>query len=175
MGGGKHMSDHLEIGGTRVYATMDRGNLWCMVRAYDKATFDGIAVAAGLKVFTNYAQAEVLDPETGEVVTPDVGASGPLIPAPGVTITEMGNLVLTPAVINAEGVEITPDVIDGRFHANFWLNADLVAKGNWKQWALTWTANGHAVDPNSQEQGVAFQGIELIDPATVANPRNRML
>lgn len=169
------MSDHLEIDGTRVYATMDRGNLWCMVRAYDKATFDGLAVDAGLKVFTNPAQPEVLDPETGEVVTPAVDASGPLIPAPGVTITEMGDLVLTPAVIDADGVEITPAVVDGRFHANFWLSARLVAAGKWKQWALTWTENGQAVAQNSQEQGVAFQGIELIDPATVTNPRNRML
>ena len=169
------MSNHLEVDGTRVYATMDRGNLWCMVRAYDKETFDGLAVDAGLKVFTNPAQPEVLDPETGEVVTPAVEASGPLIPAPGVTITEMGDLVLTPAVIDAEGVEITPAVKDGRFHANFWLNADLVAKGEWKQWALTWTENGQAVDQNSQEEGVAFQGIELIDPATVDSPRNRLL
>jgi len=169
------MSNHLEVDGTRVYATMDRGNLWCMVRAYDKETFDGLAVDAGLKVFTNPAQPEVIDPETGEVITPAVEASGPLIPAPGVTIAEMGDLVLTPAVIDAEGVEITPAVKDGRFHANFWLNADLVAKGNWKQWALAWTENGQAVEQNSQEEGVAFQGIELIDPATVSSPRNRLL
>lgn len=169
------MIEHLEIDGTRVYATMDRGNLWCMVRAYDKPTFDGIAVDAGLKVFTNPAQPEVLDPETGEIVTPAVDASGPLIPAPGVTITELGGLVLTPAVIDADGVEITPAVMDGRFHANFWLNERLVAAGNWQQWALTWTENGQVATQNNQEQGVSFQGIELIDPTTVTSPSNTLL
>jgi len=127
--------EHLEVDGVRVYAAMDRGNLWCMVRTPDKATFDAQALAVGLKVHTNPAQPAVLAPETQEVITPAVEASGTLIPAQGVTITEIGNLVLVPAVIDDENNIITPAVTDGRFHANFWLNADLVKLGGWKQWA----------------------------------------
>lgn len=167
--------EHLEVDGVRVYAAMDRGNLWCMVRTPDKATFDAQALAVGLKVYTNPAQPAVIDPETQEVITPAVEASGPLIPAHGVTITEIGDLVLVPAVLDAEGNVTTPAVTDGRFHANFWLNSELVARGLWKQWAVAWTLNGYTVAANNQEQGIAFQGIELIDPATVSSPSNRLL
>lgn len=167
--------EHLEVDGVRVYAAMDRGNLWCMVRTPDKATFDVQALAVGLKVHTNPAQPAVLDPETQEVTTPAVEASGPLIPAQGVTITEIGDLVLTPTVLDAEGNVTTPAVTDGRFHVNFWLNSGLVAGGLWKQWAVAWTINGQPAVQNNQEQGMAFQGIELIDPTTVTSPSNRML
>lgn len=136
------MSGHLEVDGVRVYAAMDRGNLWCMVRTPDKATFDAQALAVGLKIAEE---------------------SGTLIPAPGVTITEIGELLLSDGTV------------DTRYHANFWLNARLVAKGLWTQWALAWTLNGQTVTPNNQEQGVEFQGIELIDPATVTSPSNVML
>ena len=123
---------HLEVDGVRVYAAMDRGNLWCMVRTPDKATFDAQALAVGLKVYMNPARPAVLDPETQEVITPAVEASGSLIPAHGVTITEIGDLVLVSAVIDDESNIITPAVTDERYHANFWLNADLVklAGGN---------------------------------------------
>jgi len=168
-------TEHLEADGIRVYVAMDRGNLWCMVRTPNKATFDAQALAVGLKVHTNPAQPAVLDPETQEVITPAVEASGPLIPVQGVTITEIGDLVLVPAVLDAEGNVTTPAVTDGRFHANFWLNSELVARGLWKQWAVAWTLNGQPVDQNNQEQGMAFQGIELIDPTTVASPSNTLL
>ena len=166
---------HLEVDGVRVYAAMDRGNLWCMVRTPDKATFDAQALAVGLKVYMNPARPAVLDPETQEVITPAVEASGPLIPAHGVTITEIGDLVLVLAVLDADGNVTTPAVTDGRFHANFWLNADLVKLGGWKQWAVAWTLNGQPVNQNHKEQGMVFHGIELIDPTTVTSPSNRML
>ena len=159
----------------QIYATFDRGNLWCMIRAVDKATFDAQALAVGLKVHEIPAQPAVLDTETQEVITPAVEASGPLIPAQGVTITEIGDLMLVPAVMDAEGSIKTSAVTDGRFHANFWLNSELVARGLWKQWAVAWTLNGYAVAANNQEQGVAFQGIELIDPTTVISPSNTLL
>jgi len=167
--------EHLEVDGVRVYAAMDRGNLWCMVRTPDKEIFDAQALAVGLKVYMNPARPAVLDPETQEVITPAVEASGSLIPAHGVTITEIGDLVLVSAVIDDESNIITPAVTDERYHANFWLNADLVKLGGWKQWAVAWTINGQPVNQNHKEQGMAFQGIELIDPTTVTSPSNRML
>lgn len=162
------------IDDTRVYITIEGGRLWAMVRAMDKATFDAKALEVGLKVHTNPAQPEVLD-EEGNVLSPAVEASGPLIPAPGVTITEMGSHVLTLGTYDEDGNEVTPPVLDNRYHVNFWLAHSLVERGLWKQWALAWTANGQPGAPNHTEESVAFQGIELIDPQTVTSPANRML
>src|SRR6056297_961284 len=162
------------IDDTRVYVTLEGGRLWAMVRATDKATFDQKALEVGLKVYTNPAQPEVLD-EEGNVLFPAVEASGPLIPAPGVTIAEMGPHVLVPGTYDEEGKELTAPVLDNRYHANFWLAPSLVERGLWKQWALGWSQHGHAVAPNNKEDAIEFQGVELIDPLTVNNPANRML
>ena len=163
------------VDGTRVYVSIEGGRLWAMVRATDKDTFDTKALEVGLKVYQNPAVPAVIDPETEEVITPAVPASGPLIPAPGVTITEMGPHVLIPGTYDEDGNELTPPTLDNRHHVNFWLNPALVERGLWKQWALAWTANGSAVVPNNNEEAIAFQGIELIDPQTVTSPANRML
>jgi hypothetical protein len=166
------MTDELET--PRLYVSIEGGRLQAMVRATDQATFDQKALEVGLKVYTNPAQPEVLDDE-GNVVTPAVEASGPLIPAPGVTITEMGPHTLVPATYDEEGNEITPAVVDGRYHVNFWMAPWLVERNGWEQWALTWTQNGQPVVPNNNEEAVAYQGIELIDPATVTTPSNILL
>jgi hypothetical protein len=166
--------EHLIIDGVRIYAVMDRGSLWCMIRATDKATFDAQALAVKLKVYTDPAQDEVLD-EAGNVVTAAVPASGPVISAPDVTITEIGSHVLTAGVYDADNNETTAPVLDTRHHANFWLGPATVARGEWVQWATLWTHDGAAIVANAQEDGTAMQGIELIDPATVASPSNRLL
>ena len=166
--------EQLIIDGVRIYAVMDRGNLWCMVRATDKATFDAQALEVKLKVYTNPAQAEVLD-EAGNVVTAAVPASGPLISAPDVTIAELGSHVLTAGVYDAEGNETTAPVLDTRYHVNFWLGPEMVARGEWMQWATLWTHYGSTIVANAQEDGTAMRGVELIDPATVAHPANKLL
>jgi hypothetical protein len=166
---------HLEVDGVRVYATLEGNRLACMVRATDKATFDAQALAVGLKVYQNPATPAVVDPETGEVITPAVEASGPLIPSSGTTITELGPLVLTPGTYDEEGNELTPPVVDSRWHVNYWLAPWLVERGGWKTWGVMWTQNGQPVDPNNAEEAVAYQGIELIDPLTVSSPSNILL
>lgn len=166
---------HLEIDGTRVYATLEGGRLWAMIRATDKATFDQKALEVGLKVHSIPAVPAIIDPVTEEVLFPAEPASGPLIPASGVTITEMGPHVLVPGTYDADGTELTPPVLDNRYHVNFWLGPHLVDRGNWKQWALAWTMNGQAGTPNTAEESVVYSGIELIDPITVTSPANRML
>jgi len=158
----------------RLYVSIEGGRLQAMVRATDQATFDQKALEVGLKVYTNPAQAEVLD-EDGNVVTPAVPASGPLISAPGVTITEIGSLVLTPGTYAEDGTEITPPVMDNRYHVNFWLAPRLVERGLWMQWALAWTENGQSGTPNHAEESVVYEGIELIDPLTVSSPSNVLL
>lgn len=166
---------HLEVDGVRVYATLSGGILSCMVRATDQATFDAQALSVGLKVYTNRAQPAVIDPETSEVVTPAVEASGPLIPAPGITITEIGPMVLTSGTYDEDGNEVTSPVVDPRWHVNFWLGPAAVERGLWKQWGVAWTQNGQPVDPNNAEEAIVYAGIELIDPATVQHPENVLL
>lgn len=162
------------VGDTRVYVAIEGGRLWAMIRATDEDTFTTQALAVGLKVYTNPAQPAVID-EDGTVITPAVPASGPLIPAPGVTITEMGPYVLTPAVLDADGNVVTPAVMDNRYHVNFWLAPAVVERNNWYQWALAWTTNGQPGTPNHTEESVVYEGIELIDPLTVSSPSNVML
>lgn len=162
------------VGDTRVYVAIEGGRLWAMIRATDEDTFNTQALAVGLKVYTNPAQGEVLDDE-GNVVTPAVSASGPLIPAPGVTITEMGPYALVPAVLDADGNEMTPPVMDSRYHVNAWLSPAVVERNNWYQWALAWTTNGQPGAPNRTEESVVYEGIELIDPLTVSSPSNTLL
>lgn len=166
---------HLTVDGTRVYAALQGGRLHAMVRATDKDTFDQKALEVGLKVHSSPAKPAIIDPETQEVITLAVEASGPLIPAPGVTIAEIGQLVLTPGTYDEDGNEVTAPVLDKRYHANFWLGPHLVDRGLWKQWAVAWTENGYPVNSNNQEEAVEFQGIELIDPTTVSSPSNVLL
>lgn len=163
------------VDGVRVYVAFDRGNLWAMIRAPDKATFDDQALAVGLKIYQNQAQDAMTDPDTGEVLKPAVDASGPLITAPGATITEIGPHVITPGKYDNEGNELSPPILDTRHHVNFWLNSRLVGIGAWEKWALAWSQNGSSVTPNKSEQALELQGIELIDPATVYSPSNRLL
>ena len=167
--------EHLIIDGVRIYALMDRGSLWCMMRATDEATFDAEALTVALTVYTNPAQAAIIDPETQEVITPAVVASGPVKPIPDVTISKIGSHILTAGVYDTEGNEITAPVIDTRFHANVWLGPRIVAIGEWMQWATFWTYYGAAIVANAQEDGTAMRGIELIDPATVAHPARKLL
>ena len=169
------MSEPLVIDGVRIYAKLDRGNLWCMVRAVDKATFDAQALAVGLTTYTNPAVDAVTDPDTGVIVTPAIEPSGPVVPARGVTITEIGSHVLTPATYDEEGNVLTPAVLDNRYHVNFWLDAGTVALGAWMKWATQWTYYGAAIEPNNMEDGTDLQGIELIDPQTVAKAVNVLL
>jgi hypothetical protein len=169
-----NQTEQLIIDGVRIYALMDRGSLWCMVRATDKATFNALALEARLKVYTNPAQDEVLD-EEGNVVTAAVAASGPLISANDITITEIGSHVLTAGVYDEDGDETTAPVIDTRYHANFWLGPKVVARGEWMVWATLWTHYGSGIVANKLEDGTAMRGIELIDPHTIASPSNRLL
>jgi hypothetical protein len=168
------MTEQLIIDGVRIYAVMDRGNLWCMGRTTDKATFDGLALEAGLKVYTNPAQAAIIDPDTQEVLFPAVAASGPLIKAGGVEIVEIGPLTLVAGTYDDTGAELTAPVVDPRHHVNFWLGPEVLARGKWMQWSTLWTYYGSAIVANNAEDGTAMRGMELIDPATIASPSNRM-
>lgn len=146
---------YLMVDGQRAYAAMRGGVLHCMVRAVDQATFWQQAELVGLATRS--------DPDQ------------PLRPVRGVTITEIGPYVITPGTYDQDGNELTPPVLDNRWHANFWLDNILVKLGNWEAFALTWTANGQPVDPMKEEEAIHHAGIELIDPNTVKSPSNMLL
>lgn len=151
-----------------VFVHENAGRIEFMTRSPNEAAFIANALAAGVMVHESPA---VLD-EFGAVVTP---ASGAVIPAVGITVVKIGTHTLTPAVLDADGVEITPAVIDTRFHANIYMSPEVVARGRWEGWALLWHFMGQPGQPNATEQAIEYSGIELIDPATVNNPVNVML
>jgi len=159
-----------------VFATLlPSGVLWQMVRCPDEATFDAVALAVGLTVYTTPEIPAVLD-ENGVEIHPLIEASGPIITAPHTTITKIGSIVLTPAITDSEGNVTTPAVLDSRFHANFWLGPEVVARGLWKKFAIAWTTYGSNTSiKNHNESGVTFQNIELIDPDSITSPRNVLL
>ena len=158
-----------------VFVAMQGGRLHVMVRCPDEATFDAVALSVRLLEHTNPAQPAVIDPETKEVIREAVEASGPLKPVKHVTIARLGKLVLTPGTYDGEGNELTPPVVDHRFHANIWLGPPLVARGLWKKWSIEWTQNGQDVaDTNANEQAKVLNSVELIDPPTVHSPSNVM-
>jgi len=146
---------YLMVDGQRAYAAMRGGVLHCMVRATDQATFLQQAQLVGLATRSDPGQ--------------------PLRPVRGVTITEIGPYVITPGTYDQDGNELTPPVLDNRWHVNFWLDNILVKLGNWEAFALTWTANGQPVDPMKEEEAIHHAGIELIDPNTVKSPSNMLL
>ena len=158
---------------TPVFAEVKGGILHCMVRATDEDTFNAVGLQVGLLVHENPAQDAVLD-EEGNVVQEAVAPSGAIIPASGNTVTRIGPHVITPAVLDDEGNVVTPAVTDDRFHANFWLGSDVTARGNWEQWCIQWMAGADGT-PNGSEESKATQGIELIDPLSVATPHNVLL
>lgn len=165
----------LFVDGERVFASLSGGMLHIMVRATSRETYLEQALTVGLLKYANEGSPAVIDPETGEVLVPEVLPSGPLIPSSGVTITELGPHVLVAGTYDEEGNEITPPVVDSRYHVNAWIGPAGVERGAWKVWGVAWTQNGQPVNPNNAEEGVAYGGIELIDPLTVSSPSNVLL
>ncbi|MEC7763397.1 MAG: hypothetical protein VX874_15955 [Pseudomonadota bacterium] len=156
-----------------VFAAFDGGSLRCMTRSPDRATFESVALSVGLMEYANAGSPELRDAETGEVLREAVEPSGPLRPLRGITIAHLGSLVLTPGTYDDEGDEVTAPVLDTRHHANFWLPPHMVERGLWKKWAIAWSHHGEQVaESNKAEDALALNGIELIDPATVASPSN---
>ena len=152
-----------------VYARLPSGILHCMVRAVDEATFDAVGLQVGLLRYENPAQPETLD-EDGNVVTEAVEASGAIVPSAGNTVTRMGPHTITPAVLDDDGAEVTPAVMDNRYHVNFWVREYT----NWEEWIVQWMA-GTPGSPNADENSIAIMGVELIDPMTVVTPHNVLL
>lgn len=156
-----------------VYASLNGGYLAVMTRAIDEDTFNQVALQVGLVVYSNPEIPATYDDE-GNELTPLVPASGPLVPAQGVTLTHIGPYVITQGTYDDDGVQIMAPVIDPRFHVNFWLSPEIVARGTWETWIIQWMA-GTPGSPNADEISVANLGIELIDPLSIKTPANVLL
>ena len=165
----------LYVDDTAVYATLSGGVLHCMIRCTDEATFEAVGLQVGLLRYENPAQEAVVDPETGEEITPAVPASGAVIPTQGNTVTRIGSHVITPATYDEEGNEVTPAVMDNRFHVNFWLSPEATKRGEWEAWIVQWMLNGTLAEQNRSEVALLYQGVEVIDPASISSPSNVLL
>lgn len=159
-----------EDNATPVFAKVSGGVLHCMVRCTDEATFDAVGLSVGLLTHENEGSAEVLD-EEGNVVQEAVAPSGAIVPSKGNTVTRIGPHVITPALLDEDGTELAPALVDKRYHVNFWVPAN----SNWEELIVDWANKGTTADANHSEKAVAHQGVELIDPLSVNTPHNVLL
>ena len=84
-----------------------------------------------------------------------------------------------PAVLDEEGNVTTPAVMDPRVHANIKLRPEAQVNLNEQgvpvivAAALTWLANGSQIpveEKNASEDGVTYQSVTVLDPATITSP-----
>ena len=94
-------------------------------------------------------------------------------PSPGVHLSEMGPAMVTP------GDELTPAVMDTRYHVNMRLVEpslsvvdDATGYQRWMTMACNWTRLGVPdAQVNKAEVGVEFADVVLIDPDSVQSPQ----
>lgn len=125
-----------------VFVRIENGYVDVMCRAAYKSAWEQAALANGL-----------------------IDAEGN--PSPGVSIDEIGDVIVTPATYDEAGKELTPAVIDNRFHVNFRIAEHLA----WQPIALAWMTQGNDdADANKDEETRTLAKVSLIDPDTVKTP-----
>ena len=155
-----------------IYASQVGGFVDTCIRATDEATWAQAALSQNLLYRDPITET---DPETGEVTI--VGYDDEIKASAGANITALGAVVLTPAVLDEDGNETTPAVMDGRYHLNMRIAEPLLSKADengyplWQKTALLWMAYGQDVDNvNNAERAKVVSGVEMIDPDSIANP-----
>ena len=145
----------LVVNGVPVNATMRGGRLDCIIRCPNEATFNAIAESVGMMSRQD-------DGEGNEVLAPN----------PDVDISRMGPVVITPGVYDDDGNEITPPVMDNRFHVNYLLGPKAMESGAWESWIVQWMQIGELVGVNNKsESAVSLFSVELIDPMSIQSPQ----
>jgi hypothetical protein len=153
-------------------ASIVNGGLWVMGRGETKADVIAQALQAGL----------LIEDEEGKPH-----------PALHVTFVHLGPHTLEPAVMAEDGMTmLEPPVLDERHHFNLLLGPPITGPymadedGNvtfdfrendkvWGEWGLYYAKSGdNLTNPNSYEDGIEVGPIQLMDPVTVSNPRNRI-
>lgn len=152
------------------YANLSGGFLDAVLRADSLKDWEKAAVNAGLCL----AESEEHPRKRGH-----------LQDAPGVSISHIGPVVTTPAVLDALGDVITPAVMDDRHHVNVRLNGaamaavEVDADGNpvgpkWARIVAQWMTKGrNTLKRNKRERVKKLKGVELIDADLIATPVNR--
>jgi hypothetical protein len=146
------------------------GIVGAIVRTPDLDTFYAAAKAAGLMVEITEP---VTDEETGDIT--QVG-TGKWRNAEGVTFDHLGPVTITAAVLDDEGAEVTPAVMDHRHHVNIRLTPPAIRQRDpdgalrWHKWAAAWSDGSPDLDNNAAESALILMGVSLIDPDTINSP-----
>lgn len=155
-----------------IYASRYSGFVDTCLRATDRDTW--IQAALSQKLLYQDPITET-DPETGEETI--TGYHDEIKISKGANITEIGPVVLTPAVLAEDGSVIEPAVMDMRFHVNMRIAEPLLSKLDedgypiWQKTALLWMTYGQPVTQvNNRERAKAVAGVEMIDPDSIQNP-----
>ena len=155
-----------------IYASHVGGFVDTCIRATNEAAWVQAALSRNLLYRDPITET---DPETGEKTI--VGYDDEIKASPGANITILGAVVLTPAILDADGNEVTPAVMDNRYHLNMRIAEPLLSKSDetgyplWQRTALLWMAYGQNVaDINNAERAKIVSGVEMIDPDSIANP-----
>lgn len=154
-----------------IYATQSGGYVDTCIRALYRDTWIQAALSQALLYRDPITET---DPETGEETI--VGYSDEIHASAGANITEIGPVVLIPAVLDEEGNVTTPAVMDTRHHLNLRIAEPLLSKSDengyplWQKTALLWMQYGQPVVPNNEELAKAVSGVEMVDPESINNP-----
>lgn len=88
-------------------------------------------------------------------------------PIYGASIDVIGHVVITPAIYDENGVELTPADVDNRYHVNL----RLAPETNWLPIALAWMEHGNDdAEPNKDEETRTLARVSLIDPDSIKTP-----
>jgi hypothetical protein len=125
-----------------------------MARAASKEIFDAVALSARLLV----------------------NDEGQVRPAHGIHLDRIGEMVITPAIMNDEGEVTEPAAIDKRYHVNIRITEPALSDStdgeieDWKLIVMQWASIGKDGHANAEEQSKEVNGVELIKQATVKSP-----
>ena len=147
------------------------------VRATDEAAFVAAALQQGIYV---REMQTVVDDDGVETEEPVLDEDGNEIirPAAGVNVSVIGPVVVVPATYDDEGNELTPPVMDNRYHVNLRMAgpaltaADENGYPDWQTTAILWTESGVAdTEINSHESALIVEDVGLIDPESIDTPK----
>lgn len=149
-----------------LFANNVGGMLDAYVRADDLATFEAGALDRGL---TYEETVKVVDPETGEVT---YEKTGEIAMGTGVEFSRLGSVVIVPAEVDEDGNEITPAVMDNRYHVNIRLHGwalekpdEVLPMPEYLATLIMWSEYGvNDEQINNVEQGKVIGGISLLNP-----------
>ena len=162
-----------------------------IIRAKDQATWEAAAISQGLLRVVKNSETIVISPAVYEydrslwegaggdvLVQAEVTENRPLPDTigrvRGASVSVIGAVVLTPAVMDGETV-VTPAVVDDRYHVNLRISEPMLSSVNsegfekWKVTAINWTTYGSDETGNKQELGKSLGDVTLIDPDTISS------